>query len=137
MKSFLIVAWFLLSLSPLNSENQSKDLCIVHWKSPIYNEVARIARLQGDVRLRVSVDKEGKVSKATVIQSNADKLLQDEAVKNVTEWNFNSGEERVFERVYEFRLLMREIPSFAPTFATVDFPGRVRIETNLKTIMRD
>jgi TonB family protein len=137
MKFYLMCAGILMLAPVLVSEDQSKNICVVYWKSPNYNEVARGARLQGDVRLRVSIDKDGRVSKATVVESNANKLLQDEAMKNVTEWMFNTGDERVFETRYEFRLLMPEIPSFVPTFVTMDFPGRVHIESNFKTIMRD
>lgn len=108
------------------------------WTSIQYNLVARGARLEGDVKLQVSIDQAGTVSKVTVMQATtAHKLLQDEAVKNVTEWTFNPGGERVFEIVYEFRLVMPEIYYTPPTSVAVDFPNRVHVQTNFFPIMRD
>jgi TonB family protein len=85
----------------------------------------------------VSVDKNGRVSKVVVLKSSAQLLLQQEATRNISEWTFTPGEERVFELVYEFRRVMPEIDYLAPSRVTVDFPNRVHIETNFKTIMWD
>jgi len=138
MKPLPICIWILTSLSLLFSRPSSNDICVVHWNSVNYNAVARQARLEGDVNLQVSIDQAGKVSKVTVVQPTvAHKLLQDEAVKNITDWTFNPGEQRVFEIVYEFRLVMPEIYYAPPTFVAVDFPNRVHVETNFKPIMRD
>lgn len=134
MKLLSAILWILglfhLSASPPVSD----DVCVVHWKSVEYNELARQARFQGDVRLGVSVDPKGSVSKVVVVQSNAGKLLQDEAVKNVKEWTFNSGGERNVVIVYEFRLVMPEVHYTPTPHITADFPNRVHVETNFKTI---
>jgi len=138
MKPLSISIWILVSMSVLFPGLSSKDICVVHWKSIQYNRVAQMTRMEGDVKLQVSIDQMGKVSKVVVVQPTAaHKLLQDEAVKNITEWTFNSGEERSFEIVYEFRLVMPEIYCIPPTFVTVDFPNRVHVEANFSEIMRD
>jgi TonB family protein len=134
----LALICFLLGLAPLTGLPPSPtDLRVTHLKSPNYNVVARFGRLQGDVKLQVSVAKDGAVSKVEVSESNAGKLLQDHAIENMREWKFNPGEERVFVIVYEFRLVMPEIDHYPPSVVTVDFPDRVRIECNFATVMKD
>jgi TonB family protein len=136
MKPQSICIWILTSVSMFYSALSPNNICVVHWKSIYYNEVARQARLEGDVKLQVTIDQTGKVSKVVVVQpSSAHKLLQDEAVKNVTEWTFNTGDERMFETVYEFRLVMPETYYTPPTSVTVDFPDHVHVESNFKPIM--
>jgi len=135
----LVATWvsILASVVVLVAGPSPKDICVVHWKSINYNPVARGARLQGDVRLEVSVGPDGKVSDVKVLPSDASKLLQDEAVKNMNEWTFNTGDERSFDIVYEFRLIMPETDYGAPTYVTVDFPAKIHVESQFKVINRD
>ena len=137
MKLVATCVSILASIVLLVAGYSPKDICVVHWKSINYNPVARQARLQGNVRLEVSVGSDGKVSEVRVLPSDAHKLLQDEAVKNMNEWTFNAGEKRSFGIVYEFRLAMPETDYDAPTFVTVDFPTKVHVESQFKVIMRD
>ena len=134
MKLLSAILWILGSLHLTASPPVSDEVCVVHWKSVKYNELARVTRFQGDVRLGVSIDSKGSVYKVVVLQSNAGKLLQDEAVENVKEWTFNSGGERNLEIVYEFRLVMPEVYYTPAAQITADFPNRVHIVTNFKTI---
>ena len=127
----------LVSIAILVPSTSPKDICVVHWKSIDYNEVARQARMQGDVSLEVSVEPDGKVSEVRVSSSNAHKLLQDEAVKNITEWTFSTGDKRSFDIMYEFRLVMPEVYYGPPASVTIDFPKRVHIESHFKPISRD
>jgi|HubBroStandDraft_6_1064221.scaffolds.fasta_scaffold949262_2 TonB family protein len=135
----LVATWvsILASVVVLVASPSPKDICVVHWKSINYNPVARGARLQGDVRLEVSVGPDGKVSDVRVLPSDAHKLLRDEAVKNMNEWTFSAGEKRSFDIVYEFRLIMPETDYDAPTSVYVDFPTKVHVESQFKVIMRD
>jgi TonB family protein len=81
----LLTTWFslLASIAILVPSMSPKEICVVHWQSINYHPLARQARLQGDVSLEVSVDPGGKVSDVRVLLSNAHKLLQDEAAKNM------------------------------------------------------
>jgi TonB family protein len=114
------------------------EVCAQHIQSPNYNVVARGARLQGDVSLDVFISADGSVSKIEVVNSSeAPKLLIDEAIKNMTGWSFNKGEERKFRIVYRYRLTMPEIYCFVPSRVTIDFPNYILIETNFAPIMQD
>ena len=137
MKSLLTCVLFLVSVPLLLHGLSPTDICLVHWESPIYNEVARVARLQGDVKLQVAIGRDGRVSKVLVAQSNSHKLLQDEAVKNIEKWTFNSGEERTLEITYQFRLVEPELYYTPPSRVIMDFPATVHIESNFKPIERD
>jgi TonB family protein len=134
MRLLPLMLWIFASLHFPFATPPAQDICVIHWKSVEYNEVARVARFQGDVHLQVSIDKNGRVSKAVVTQSDAGGILRDEALENVTEWTFNPGEERILEVAYEFRLVMPEIYYTPPTRFTADFPNRIHIETNFKPI---
>jgi TonB family protein len=135
----MVATWVLILASAvvLVAGPSPKDICLVHWESINYNPIARRARLQGDVKLEVFVGLDGKVSDVKVLPSEAHRLLQDEAVKNMNEWRFNAGEKRSFDIVYEFRLIMPETDYDAPTSVTVDFPTKVHVESQFKAIMRD
>ena len=111
--------------------------CIRHLESINYNPVARGARLQGDVPLALTIDAEGKVEKVVVIQTAANPLLQKEATKNIKGWTFEPGGKREFTITYEFRLEEPEIDGPSPSTMAVDFPSRVRVTSNFRTISRD
>lgn len=135
----LMATWILIlaSVVVFAASASPTDICVVHWRSINYDPIARAARLQGDVRLEVSVGPDGKVSDITVLPSNAHKLLQDEAVKNMNEWTFNAGNKRSFDIVYEFRLIMPETAYDAPTSVNVDFPTKVHVVSQFRAIMKD
>jgi TonB family protein len=137
MKSLSACVLILISVPFLLRGLDSADTCLVHWEAAIYNELARVARLQGDVKLRVSIGRDGRVSKAFVAQSNSHKLLRDEAVKNMEKWTFNSGDERTMEITYQFRLVEPELYYSPPTRIVVDFPATIHIESNFKPIQPD
>jgi TonB family protein len=119
MKTLLAYVLVFASVNFLFHGLSSTDTCVEHWEAPVYKEVARVAQLQGDVKLRASIGRDGRVSKVLVGKSNSQKLLQDEAVKNLEKWTFNSGAERTLEITYQFRLVEPELyytpPSCFPT----------------------
>jgi len=112
-------------------------LCVEHFKSPNYGAVARGARVQGDVRLKVTVGEDGRVKDASTLLPLADKSLTDDAVANIRQWTFTPGQDCEFEITYEFRLIMPETDFYPPSTVVVDFPSRVRITCNFATIMKD
>lgn len=137
MKSLLANVLILVAVPLLLHGLSPTEISLVHWESPIYNELARVARLQGDVKLKVSIGRDGRVSKVLVAQPAPHKLLQDEAVKNIEKWTFNSGEERTLEITYQFRLVEPELYYTPPSRVAVDFPSTVHIESNFKPMQRD
>jgi len=72
--------------------------------SPHYPALARMARLQGSVRVEVEIGGDGKVISATT--TGADQILQTAAAKNIRLWTFRSrtGEKSKYVITYTYRL---------------------------------
>jgi TonB family protein len=129
----LILLCLLITVNQNADCPQAKEsIAIKHISSPNYNRVARMARLQGEVELAVSIGRDGEVRSVTVLKTNANKLLQDDAVNNIKAWTFNPGDERGLHTTYEFRLILPELPYDSPTSVNIDFPQRIRVESNFK-----
>ena len=54
---------------------------------PIYPEIALKAGMQGTVIVKISVDKEGKPTKATIVKTDAD-IFIDSAIQAAMQWTF-------------------------------------------------
>jgi hypothetical protein len=130
MRSFLFMSTILL-FTLLGSLQQ--HTCVVHVESPIYNSVARQARLEGEIEVQLRVAPNGRVVSATATSGHS--LLKQSAEANVREWIFNSGVERTLTVVYEFRLVEPERYHEPPTHVTFDLPYRVRVVSHFKPIM--
>ena len=90
--------------------------------TPLYPEIARNAGISGDVSLEVTVSV-GIVSKADV--KSGDRMLSDEAVRNVKTWRFASNTNTTFATKFTYALERRK--------ATHD---RTRIEMQLPTAVQ-
>jgi Gram-negative bacterial TonB protein C-terminal len=106
-----------------------KPPCVVHLESPSYNNVARFARLQGDVTVAVTIDSDGRVSSATATGTSSS-LLRDEAEKNIRTWIFEKGGSRLIEVHFIFRLVQPEVQNNPPAKVTFDLPERVTVVSN-------
>src|SRR5271154_3633102 len=110
---------FLLLVSCANSN--SEDLCVKHWESMDYDQLARTAHLQGQVKLVATIAADGSVEEVKIILAHAGGTLPEAAAKNLRGWKFNGGTPRTFEFTYDFRLVN---PAWneAPTRMTIDLP---------------
>ena len=110
--------------------SQTPDMrCVIHAESLQYPELARSARIQGDVRVRLKLDRRGKVVSATPVSGHP--LLGREAGENVKQWVFSAGEEGELEVVYQFRLEEPRLYYRPPTKVTFDFPDQISILSSL------
>lgn len=114
------------------SDHKPKDICIGHLESPLYDPLARQARLQGDVSIQIRVAPDGRVASVQTIAGPS--LLAREAERNIRTWVFNPGDERTLAITYEFRLEQPEIYYDPPSRVTFDLPDKVRIVSNFKQI---
>ena len=117
----------LLLLMPVAGSNQ---LAVLHLESVEYPLLAWQARIQGDVRVTMHVDSDGKVLSA--IASSGDKLLQQAAIDNLKTWIFVTNREFDLEISYQFRLEKPESSSQHATRMVIDLPAhRVMVICNL------
>jgi protein TonB len=60
---------------------------LIRRVEPVYPEMAKQARVQGKVTLRIAVDEEGNVSDVSVIEGHP--LLNDAAINAVRQWKYS------------------------------------------------
>lgn len=101
-----------------------KDIKIVHFEKLTYPPVARAARIEGVVVIRVSLDDRGNVVKAVALSGKV--LLTDRSLANVKNWTFQPNARNMAVVVYHFTL---SLAACAPYFS--DF---FTLEGNLATI---
>lgn len=109
-----------------------KPPCVVHLEAPSYNNVARFARLQGDVAVQVTVGSDGRITSAKATGDSS--LLRDEAEKNARTWIFESGESRALEIHYIFHLEEPEVQNNPPARVTFDLPEHVTVVSNFAPV---
>jgi TonB family protein len=137
IKVFVVSVVALSFLCLNNGRSTGRTPCVRHLESLNYNPIVRQARLQGDVPVEVSVDANGKVESVRILPTGAHFALQQEATNNIRQWTFEPEGKQTFNITYEFRLVQPEVDGFSPTTVSVDFPDKIHITCNLKTINRD
>lgn len=112
-------------------------LCPRHIETPVYYpRIARAARLQGKVNLRVMIDADGNVKNVQVENSHEiAQVLQEAAIENVRRWTFERPAATSVTQaiIYEFKFdsslpVSRE--NYPITKVTIDLPDRVTILSN-------
>jgi TonB family protein len=107
------------------------DVCVVHAESLDYPAIARHSRVEGDVTVLATAGTDGRVESA---RATGPAMLRETAEQNVKRWIFRVSEAREIKVVYEFRLATPEVGYWPPTHTAFDFPGHVRVTTNLPQI---
>jgi TonB family protein len=77
-------AWGIKDLDRLSKEVSKPEL--IHRVEPVYPELAKRARISGNIKLRITIDEEGKVQDIRVIDGNP--LLNGAAVEAVQQWRY-------------------------------------------------
>lgn len=87
------------------------EVCPKHVEPPVYPEIARTARMQGRVPVRVTIDAEGRISNAEVSSSDpAPKFLQQSAMANAKVWTFRKPPYAPYTFVITYEYRLRESP---------------------------
>jgi protein TonB len=73
--------------SPIKVGGLVQEAKLIHKVSPVYSDLARRARVSGDVTLKVTIDEEGSVSGIELLEGHP--LLSVEAVKAVAQWKYS------------------------------------------------
>lgn len=89
----LAAGWSVASAQPASaSAVDFGDASLLHWVQPEYPELARKAKLEGEVMVEFVVELDGRVSQANVKEST-NELLNDAALAAVQRWTFNPAVE--------------------------------------------
>ena len=103
-----LLAVFMLPISMLDSAAQDseivkdKDISVIEFEEIGYPPLARIARVQGVVVVRVKLDKDGNVEDAKAI-SGSD-LLIPACLTNAKKWRFLPNPEKAAVVIYNFTM---------------------------------
>jgi TonB family protein len=105
---------------------------VVHLESLEYPRLALFARIQGEVRLAVAVDSEGRVQSVTATSGN--EILRQAAKQNISTWRFQPGSEQTLTMTYKFKL--EKPPIETPrTECKFDLPGSVSVSSNEQAVV--
>jgi TonB family protein len=109
----------------------------MHVVAPTYPELARLARLTGDVTITFEVRNDGSISVVEV--QGGHKLLETEALNNLKEWKFSPAMVGTHRTVtYRFELVGAETEVRPPAVAvSFDLPDQVTISAPPMKPIRD
>lgn len=74
------------------------------YQEPIYPPVARMKGYTGKVKIKVSYDSEGAVTKVDVLESSGVSMLDEAVKKSTANWRLTKGVAGDFEKSFEFNL---------------------------------
>lgn len=122
----------LLLLSIVSLAADVPERCVTGINIPTYPRLAQQARIQGTVKIGVTVDDKGVVVKASAIASFGHPMLQEAAVENAKSWKFAPSantKSSVLIITYEYRIEGQEVLSndFRCPSVKLDLPSRVEI----------
>ncbi|GAC1678672.1 MAG: hypothetical protein PVS2B2_15950 [Candidatus Acidiferrum sp.] len=109
------------------------ELKLVEYLPIHYPPLARQARIEGQVKLRLSVGEAGNVRNVEILSGHP--LLVDAAKANMLAWKFAppGGGSKEFEFAYDF-VLGDTTTSWSNEEVSLDMPQRIRIVTNPVTL---
>lgn len=109
----------------INGESQ----CLSGFTAPVYPPLARQARVQGVVVVRVYLDTEGVPVRSEAVAGHP--LLQQAALDVINQWRFCVTDARQGQTTVSLRFKLEGAPSdsWAPTLIQFRFPGEVQITT--------
>ena len=128
----LVFLPILLSCTTLSFAD-SRSVCPKHIEIPVYSPIARAAHVSGEVVVRVTMDANGRVTRAEAL-SGPD-VLRPTSLDNIRRWTFAAPPHADFTQtltyVYKFD---EEMASESATIVTFDLPDRVTLVTPVVSI---
>jgi|HubBroStandDraft_6_1064221.scaffolds.fasta_scaffold477757_2 TonB family protein len=124
-RRIVLLALFLLAL-PRHSYPEADELCLCKFVAPRYTPLARQSRVEGVVRLSVSVDSGGTPASIKIIDEGHP-LLRESAVDAVKKWRFCHTTREVMPVTIKFSLQGNPTDSWFPTDVTFEPPATVEI----------
>lgn len=103
--------------------------CAVHVEAMQYPQMARLARIQGEVLVEATVADDGRVMAARARSGHG--ILADAAEQNLRKWVFSQGTSRNLEVIFVFRLEKPELEYSPPSRVVFDLPNKVSVTSNL------
>lgn len=128
---------FWIGLFWLAGSSFGQTICPKHIEMPSYPAVAQVARVQGKITLKVTIDTDGKVKDVEVIEAGRahgpNSLLQESAAKNMQLWTFEKPQSAPATQliVYEYKFDgSLPVHNHLITKVSLDLPDHVTIISN-------
>jgi len=99
--------------------------CVRHVESLVYEPIARLTGIKGDVVLQIQIDQAGDVGQMQLISGHP--LLAKQAENNLKSWQFISGAATTLTVKYEFRFAGAPADREPISIVSFDLPYRVRV----------
>ena len=144
-----VVAAFLVWAMPRPLAEANQQMCLCEFVAPIYPPLARLAGMQGIIRVKTTVDPTGnpqgmEVLQDGTIQPTAKEILQRAGINAIRKWRFcpsgNSNQSTIVVTL-EFKLLKDTKPRTAdqwyPTDVSFQSPATVEITTTNASVRTD
>jgi TonB family protein len=131
----LVVSGFLL-MSATSYSQPKWDAYITSLQMPCYPPLARQARIQGIVRVKLTVAGDGSVASAEAVEGNP--VLSRAAVANVQTWKFGTTEQQQPEPtivVFDYKLERRAGWQRCAAHVVFDSFSRVTVVSNFTPLM--
>lgn len=92
-----------------NENNQRKPPMIIYAPAPEYPPEARKQKLEGKVKLKITISDEGEVSKAEVSESSGYDFFDNAALDAIKNWRFTPAEENghLIEEIRTIKIIFR------------------------------
>jgi TonB family protein len=128
-----MICCVLLACSPLVGQEAPAQVGLRSFLAPGYPRIARQARIQGEVRLSVSVGPDGRV--VSVESSAGPRILEAYAKANVLRWSYMPiGQPMKLNVVYTFRLEKPEMEREPAPTIELESPVHIIITSNLAQV---
>lgn len=121
----LLIALLFLAVSP-QAPPQTPPRFPVHVESLQYPQLARMARIQGDVVAVALVGTDGHVV-GVPNAPTGHPLLAKAAEENIKTWRFQQGVEEEVKVTYHFKIDEKPGPSYSPGTCKFDLPDSVTV----------
>lgn len=129
-KPAAVFLFFVCSMHAYARDGCDGILAIRKFISPDYPNVARLAQVSGDVRLRAKVAEDGRVETADVLSGPS--ILASYARKNVLGWQFTKRpKQQSIEIVYRYRLREPKVYGQVVPSVSLESPTEVVITSNV------
>ncbi len=96
------LAWLSKAQAQGRKDATSDDIFVTSFERMKYPPIARKARIQGRVVVRVELNETGRVVSASAV--SGEPLLTPDALSNARKWRFHPNADKVALVVYDFRL---------------------------------
>jgi hypothetical protein len=122
----VVVVLYTCSVAGQNATPQSP--VIKSAEMPLYPHLARVARVQGTVQLKVTTDG---ASITNIVATGTQKLLLSAAEANVKTWTFYKHRPQTFTVTFVYKLEAPEVYGFVNPTVLLELPNRVEIRAKM------